>query len=180
MSLRSPEDYKRLFESFLQVTGIEPQEFIEFLQKERAHCGKAHKNEQGECNGIYLAETKYVLLETLKNPSLRLSKDEVEYILSKEEARLPTEEELKRFDAWKQSFRFVLAKETGTDKEIPQIFVPEVPITVETYWTCINFPQSAKQDKRCLIAMKDEKGATSEMIFFERLYREIFKDYFEY
>lgn len=180
MSLRSSEDYKKLFEIFLQTAGIKYQEFMEFMQKERAYCSKVHKNEQGECNGIYLAETKYVLLETLKTPDLRMSKEEVEGILSKEEARLPTEDELKRFDTWKQSFRCVIAKEKGKDGENPQIFVSEVPITAENYWTCDNFSQSSKQDKRYLMAIKDEKGATSEMIFFARLYQEFFKEYFEY
>ena len=103
----------------------------------------------------------------------------MEEYLAVHNARLPAKAELKRFDAWKNSFRCVLAKVYSAEN-VPAVYCPDIPITPENYWTAETSAKSPASAAYALIAVCDEASASQALQFCREIYRKIFAAYFSY
>ena len=126
VTLQSSEDYQELFERFLSAVGISPAEFKAYLAASVPHCGALRTVKNGLAaetayEGIFLSENSYIIMDTLRTPETRVSRQEMEEYLAVHNARLPAKAELKRFDAWKNSFRCVLAKVYSAEN-VPAVY----------------------------------------------------------
>ena len=163
VTLQSSEDYQELFERFLSAAGISPAEFKAYLAASVPHCGALRTVKNGLAaetayEGIFLSENSYIIMDTLRTPETRVSRQEMEEYLAVHNARLPAKAELKRFDAWKNSFRCVLAN----------------------YWTAETSAKSPASAAYALIAVCDEASASQALQFCREIYRKIFAAYFSY
>lgn len=184
VTLQSSEDYQELFEKFLSAAGISPAEFKAYLAASVPHCGALRTVKNGLVaetvyEGIFLSENSYIIIDTLKTPETRMSRQEMEEYLAVHNARLPAKAELKRFDAWKNSFRCVLAKVYPAEN-VPAVYSPDIPITPENYWTAETSAQAPASAAYVLIAVCDEASASQALQFFREIYRKIFAAYFSY
>ena len=184
VTLQSSEDYQELFERFLSAAGISPAEFKAYLAASVSHCGARRTGNNGAAaetayEGIFLSENSYIIMDTLRTPETRVSRQEMEEYLAVHNARLPAKAELKRFDAWKNSFRCVLAKVYSAEN-VPAVYCPDIPITPENYWTAETSAKSPASAAYALIAVCDEASASQALQFCREIYRKIFAAYFSY
>lgn len=184
VTLQSSEDYQELFERFLSAAGISPAEFKAYLAASVPHCGALRTVKNGLAaetayEGIFLSENSYIIMDTLRTPETRVSRQEMEEYLAVHNARLPAKAELKRFDAWKNSFRCVLAKVYSAEN-VPAVYCPDIPITPENYWTAETSAKSPASAAYALIAVCDEASASQVLQFCREIYRKIFAAYFSY
>ena len=86
VTLQSSEDYQELFERFLSAAGISPAEFKAYLAASVPHCGALRTVKNGLAaetayEGIFLSENSYIIMDTLRTPETRVSRQEMEEYL---------------------------------------------------------------------------------------------------
>ena len=94
VTLQSSEDYQEQFERFLSADGISPAEFKAYLAASVSHCGALRTGKNGLAaetayEGIFLSENSYIIMDTLRTPETRVSRQEIEDNLAEHNARLP-------------------------------------------------------------------------------------------